>query len=120
MNHPEADLQIQVADLLRLYEKPRRLVFTSVPNELMGKAKGSAGLAKMARFRRMGLRSGVSDLIVVRAGRAYFLELKSKAGVVSDAQRKFMDDAILAGAEYAVARTFEQAVDVLQIWGVIP
>jgi hypothetical protein len=120
MNHPEADLQVQVADILRLYQDPRKFVFTSAPNELMGSARSGAGLARMARFRKMGMRAGWADLTIIRDGKAYLLELKTPTGTMSEKQKTFRTDAIAAGAEYAVARTLEQAVSALALWGMIP
>ena len=120
MNHPESDFQVKVADILRLYQDSRKFVFTSAPNELMGQARNGGGLARMARFRKMGMCPGWADLTIIREGKAYLLELKTPKGVLSDKQKAFRADAITAGAEYAVARTLEQAVGALAIWGIIP
>lgn len=119
MTHPEADLQIQVADLLRLHEKSRHFIFFSIPNELLGSARSNGGLGRMARFKRMGLRSGVADLIIIRFG-AYFLELKTSRGKQSESQKQFQADVIDAGAEYAIAHNIDEAIGALKIWGIIP
>ena len=119
MTHPESDLQIQVADLLRLHEKSRHFIFFSIPNELLGSARSKGGLGRMARFKRMGLRSGVADLIIIRFG-AYFLELKTSRGKQSKKQKQFQADAIDAGAEYALAHNLDEAIGALKIWGIIP
>lgn len=119
MNRPEADLQIQVADLLRLHEWGRKFIFFSIPNELLGSARTNGGLGRMVRFKRMGLLPGVADIIIVRDGRVYFLELKSPKGRQSDSQLQFESDAIRAGAKYAIAHNIDEAIDSLRIWGII-
>ena len=120
MTHPEADLQIQVADLLRIHQRRQRFIFWSTPNELLGSARTKGGLGRMARFKRMGSRSGVSDLIIIRFGGAFLLELKTENGKQSENQKSFQRDAIDAGASYAVAHNLDEAIDALKIWGIIP
>ena len=116
----ESDIQIQVADWLRLYESARDFIFFAVPNEGMGQAKTGAGLGRMARLKRMGLRSGVADIVIVKAGQAYFLELKALGGRQSDKQILFEDDAWRAGSPYEVAYSFEEAQKIIREWAIIP
>ena len=120
MNRDESDLQIQIVDLLEIYKVSRKIVFCAIPNELMGRAKSVAGLSRMKKFKRMGLRKGASDLIITRLGKSYYLEVKDDDGVLSRDQRDFRADVIDAGAEYACAYSFEEAIDALKIWGIIP
>jgi hypothetical protein len=65
-------------------------------------------------FRRMSKYAlrGVPDIILIKEGKAIFLEVKTKKGVLSDVQIEFSKRAILAGAEYFVVRSIE---DVIQI-----
>lgn len=96
----------------------RGFLFFAVSNEAMGKARNGAGLARMAKLRRMGLRSGVADLVFVKDGRVYFLEMKRPGGKQSESQRQFQADAEAVGAPYAVAYSFDEAVKILQDFGV--
>jgi len=116
----EADIQIQVADLLRLHERARGFLFFAVSNEALGKARSGAALGRMARLKRMGLRSGVADLVIVKGGLAYFLEMKTAKGKQSEAQVEFEDDAWRNDAPYEVAHSFDEAVKILQSWAIIP
>lgn len=118
-NTPEADLQIQVADLLRIQEAPRGFLFFSCANEAMGRAKTGAGIGRMARLKRMGLRSGVADLVIVKDGKVYFLELKSPGGRMSQKQEEFSIDAMEVGAFYGLASSFDMAVKILKSWQII-
>lgn len=117
----EADIQALIVSWLSIHApQGRGFLFFSVPNEGMGESRGRGGLARMARLRRMGLRPGVADLVIVKGGRAYFLELKRRAGRQSVNQLEFEADAIHVGAEYAVARSFEEAQNIVISWGIVP
>jgi hypothetical protein len=62
----------------------------------------------------MGVRPGTADLLFVRPGApALFLELKTSRGTQSESQRAFEAQAIAAGAQYAIARSLDAALDVL-------
>jgi hypothetical protein len=116
----ESDIQIQVADLLRLHERARGFLFFSVSNEALGAARSGAALGRMARLKRMGLRAGVSDLVIVRSACAYFIEIKTHTGTQSKNQVCFERDCEIAGAPYAVAHSFDEAAKILQSWSIIP
>jgi hypothetical protein len=116
----EDDIQIQVADHAALFQKQCGFLFFHVPNQAMGKALGKGGLYKMVRLKRMGLRPGVADLVFVKAGRAYFLEMKKPGGRQSDSQKLFEADCLLAGSEYAIANSFDMAINILRKWQIIP
>ncbi len=115
----EAEIQIQLVDYLTLVAPARGFLFFAVPNEAMGAARSRGGLARMARLKRMGLRSGVADLVFVMSGRVYFLEMKRRGGKQSTNQLQFEADAIRAGAEYAVAHSFDEAINTLKSWSII-
>lgn len=115
----EADIQISLVDYLRPLEDPRRFLVFAVPNEGMGKARGSGGIGRMARLKRMGLRSGTADLVIVKDGRAFFLEMKRRGQKQRPSQVEFEADAIRTGAPYAVADSFESAIKILKSWKII-
>ena len=115
----EADIQAQVVEYCRLYERRCNFLFFSVPNEGAGNRNQRAGMIRTMKLKRMGLRSGVADLIFVKFGKAYFLEMKAPKGVVSDSQRDFQQDAWRVDAFYSVAHSFDEAVNTLKLWRVI-
>jgi hypothetical protein len=115
----EADIQAQLVEYCQLVAPARGFLFFAVSNEALGKARNGAGLARMAKLRKMGLRSGVADLVFVKAGRAYFLEMKRPGGKQSESQRQFQADAEAVGAPYAVAFSFDEAVEILHGFGVL-
>ena len=95
-------------------------MFFSCANEAMGQAKTGAGLGRMARLKKMGLRSGVADLVFIKDGLVYFLEMKRPGGKWSVAQQLFAGDCYLVGARYAIAYSFDEAVKILKEWGLTP
>jgi hypothetical protein len=115
----ESAIQTSLVEYLHLMAQSRGFLFFAVPNEGMGKAQSGAGMGRMMRLRRMGLRSGVADLVIVKDGRAYFLEMKRRLGKQSANQLEFEADAIRAGAEYAVAHSFDEALKILKNWEVL-
>jgi len=115
----EADIQIQLVQYLALAALSRGFLFWSTPNEGMGNARGGGGIGRMLKLKRMGLRSGVADLVIIKDGHVYFLELKRRLAKQSANQLVFEADAIRAGAEYAVAHSFDEAVNVLKAWAII-
>lgn len=112
----ESDIQIQVADWLRLYESARDFIFMSIPNE----GKDRRNIARLMKLIRMGLRKGAGDILIVkRGGRSYFLEIKTEDGVQSDDQIEFMENCERLGIPYAVARSFEEAQEIIINWGIL-
>ena len=67
-------------------------------------------------FKGMGVLPGVPDLILLRAGKMYALELKKANGKLTDNQRDTMDMLTAAGAECAVAYSIDEAVAKLEAW----
>lgn len=72
----------------------------------------------------LGVVSGVPDVIVIRAGSVYGLELKSQAAAKakqkpSDEQLAVKDQMLAAGAFWACAVGLDEAIDTLEQWGVL-
>jgi hypothetical protein len=105
---------IAIADLLRTAAKPGWW-WSHIPSgELRTEKTG-------ALLQRMGLKPGMADFLFVGpGGRLCFLELKrSRGGRLSPAQKEFREEMERRGVPYAVAGGFDQAVEVLQSWGVL-
>jgi hypothetical protein len=69
-----------------------------------------------ALLKRMGVKSGVSDLFIARASREYhglWLELKSEKGKVSANQSKFMADMVREGYATKVAYSADEAIFII-------
>lgn len=73
-----------------------------------------------ALMKALGMRAGVSDLILLHKCRFYALELKRvKDGRASAEQRQFINDVLVAGGEAYVAKGLDDALRVLEHWGLI-
>jgi hypothetical protein len=66
------------------------------------------------RFRKMGkyARPGLADILVVKDGRAIFLEVKREGGKHSPEQVNFGSDAIVAGARYHLVRSVAEVLTI--------
>src|SRR5258705_12269446 len=88
--HPEDDIQAAVCRHLRLRARPG-VVWFHVPNG------GCRNAREAARLKGMGVLPGVSDLILIRAGKVFCLELKAPKGRASEAQLIFQSAVNSAG-----------------------
>lgn len=61
------------------------------------------------RMKAMGVIAGVPDMCyLMPEGRVIWIEMKTKDGVQSDAQRQFQNNCEDLGHAYIICRTFEQ------------
>jgi hypothetical protein len=111
-DNPEGRLQRAIVQHLLLAGVPG-MVYFSVPNE----GKRSPMLA--GDLKAKGLRPGVSDLVILKDGMAYCLEVKAKGEKQSDKQIMFQADCIGAGVPYACVDNIDAAICTLRNWGVI-
>jgi len=96
--HDEDDLQRDVVKFLRL----------ALPDDATFYHPANGGLRsrKVAqRLSGMGVVPGVPDLAIVHRGRALFIELKSRRGVVSADQREMHRRLIYCGAAVCLCRS---------------
>jgi hypothetical protein len=71
-------------------------------------------------LQRMGARRGLPDLLLLHESRLHALELKNGTrGHVSSAQSEMLTALVKAGCRTAVARTLDEALEVLTEWGLI-
>lgn len=102
----EFRLQCLVRDLLALHKLPWVHAF-AVPN-------GEARSARTgARLKRMGVRAGEPDIIILTQGRCFGLELKAAGGRLSAEQRQVQAEWREAGSVYFVASGWDEALHFL-------
>ncbi len=104
----EYDIHVAIVELLELL----RVFHFAIINELAGGGQGAR--IRMARSKKMGLRSGVSDLVAFPKGRVVFLEVKTPKGRLSKNQREFRDIVLALGLEYYVVRSVDEAALAVQ------
>lgn len=72
------------------------------------------------RLKRMSVLPGVSDFVFVTYGaRVDFLELKSPTGRPTPEQMAFQARVVALGCRYEVARSGQEAVEILRAWGIL-
>lgn len=110
--NPEQQIQRAVVQHLRARGAPG-LVFTHVPNG------GYRKPIEAAIFKGIGVRAGVADLLLWRAGHSYALELKAPGGRPTESQLQFLSDMDKAGAFTCLCDSLDRALKVLETWGLL-
>jgi len=109
---PEQEIQRAVFQHIRQRGVPG-LVAWHTPNG--GKRKP----IEAAIFKSIGVRAGVSDVILVHKGKIYALELKAPGGRATEAQMQFLSDIDAAGAFTAMPASLDAALATLEAWGLL-
>lgn len=125
--HPETVLQINIVEALSFYSRQNNFLYFYIPNEQFfrslkkGKGQGltQKEAAEIMTLKKMGLLPGVSDLVVLKNGKAFCLEVKSAKREQSDNQILFQDWCDNHGIPYAIIRGVDEALRQLEEWGVI-
>lgn len=113
MKRHEDLVQRAVVQHLRLRSRPG-VTWFAVPNG------GARSPVEASVMKGLGVRAGVPDLIIIREGRTFALELKrEKGGRTSEAQLGMIKEFQAAGVTCAVSAGIDQAVSQLKEWGVI-
>ena len=99
MQHIEDNLQRAVCRLLDCYENAGDLMYFAVPNG----GKRNKVTAKI--LKGIGVKAGVSDLVIVLPGRVLFVELKAPKGRQSQTQKDFAEKVQSFKHEYHLCRT---------------
>jgi hypothetical protein len=112
-------------------QRPEQLIHQAVIAHL--KARGVPGLVYFhcptgAHYsgkrqgqimKSLGVRAGVSDLILFHNSRFYCLELKAEGGRASEAQLAFLSEADAAGAYTAMPEGLNAALATLEAWDLV-
>jgi hypothetical protein len=110
----EFDVHCVIADTLRLGLAPGWMWFHCPNGELRSKA--TAG-----RLKRMGVKPGVADFLLVGPPFAtlHALELKRRGERPQDVQLAFLEAVTLTGGRSAWVDSFDGAMAVLRDWGAV-
>jgi transposase len=109
--HLEDDLQIAVADYLRL-AVPGDVLWFHVPNG------GKRNKITASILKKMGVRRGVADILFFRESlQKLAIEMKTQDGSQSKEQKDFERLWTLAGGIYVIARSIDEVKDTLRSLG---
>ena len=109
---PEQRIQRAVVQHLKC-RGVKGLVFVHVPNG------GYRQPIEAAIFKGLGVRAGVSDLLLWHSGKSYALELKAPGGRATESQLQFLADMERAGACTCLAEGLDAALHKLEGWGLL-
>jgi hypothetical protein len=90
----------------------RGVVYWHTPNG------GKRQISEAAKFKRLGVRPGMPDVMLLRGGELFALELKTDTGRLSDDQRATLQSLTAAGATVATAYGLDHALKLLEQWGI--
>jgi hypothetical protein len=77
---------------------------------------GGGGVIRGATLKAQGLKAGVPDILIIRHGTAYWIELKAPKGISSGAQIETTRALEWAGCFVAVCRSIDNVRLVLDSW----
>jgi hypothetical protein len=109
---PETQLQRQVMAHVDARSAPGTLVWHT-PNG------GWRSRIEAAIMKALGVRPGIPDLLVLKAGRLCAIELKAPGGKLSKAQQATIAALKSAGARVEVASNLDDALEYLERWGIL-
>jgi hypothetical protein len=109
MNRPEQHIHLVVADHLR-WRAAAGVFWMHYPSG------GYRTPIEAKILQALGAKPGVPDVLAVREGRLYGLELKAEGGRLSPVQIDCHDALRAAGAEVAVAIGVDEALAQLREW----
>jgi len=107
---PEQDIQRQIAQFLDV-SLGGTAWYSTIPLGGGGKTRG--GILK-----GLGVKEGTPDMLVIHAGRAVWIEVKSYTGAASKGQVKCHADLKRAHSPVYVVRSLDEAIAVLRQAGV--
>jgi hypothetical protein len=111
VHHSESEAAIQRAVFQHLAVRRVDGLFAFHPPNGGWRSRVEAAILK-----GLGVCPGVPDVIAIKHGRAYGLELKSPAGRLSPAQREVLATMRVAGATVSVAYGLDAALAQLEAW----
>ena len=104
--------QTKLAEMLDKYLDPADTFWTSLENKPISRLSGIFQ-------KKRGVRSGLPDVQVIWRGKPIFVELKSRAGVASKAQKQIRAEMLPAGVDWWLARSARAALMALHLSGVV-
>jgi hypothetical protein len=104
--------QRRLAGLLARHLDPTCTFWTSLENKPISRISGFLQVKR-------GVRSGIPDVLVIFRQRPIFIELKSRRGVASKAQKQIRLELLSSGAAWYMARSSRAALMALHLEGVV-
>lgn len=116
MRREEQSIHKAVVQHLRM-RGVSNLVWWHTPNGMRYGGKSPVIQGRIAKA--LGVRAGVSDLILIHNSRCFALELKSESGRPTEHQMQFISDLNAAGGFGCIASGLDSALRTLERWGLL-
>lgn len=109
-NPSEHVIQCRLIDYLVYAAKPEVYYF-AIPNQ------GNRHIYNATKMKAEGVRAGVADLcFMLPGGIVGWLEMKKPGGSLSDPQKQFRERCALLGHHWALAKSVDEAIEILTKW----
>lgn len=109
--HPEMALHKACAQLLDIRQKQGGFFWTTIGHGGGGKVRG-------AQLKAMGMKPGVADILICKAGLMLWIELKSHTGALSEEQQVFRLKVLGLDHYYDVIRSVDELAYNLSLYGI--
>src|SRR5262249_38472438 len=97
--HPEDEIQKAVFDHIRMRAMPGLVAWHTPNGAKLGGKRNSKGIPiQAARLKGLGVRSGIPDLLALKDGKLFAMEIKAPGGKLTEAQEQMLIDLRAAGA----------------------
>ena len=106
----EDQIHIALAEHLRLRARPG-VLWWHTPNG------GKRNVIEATKLKRMGTLAGVADFLFLYKGTFFSLEIKTEKGRLSAVQEQWSDDVEMSGGESAWAAGLDNALAIINMWG---
>ncbi len=110
MRHLEDDLQEACVRWFDYQFTNIKQLLIHIPNG------GKRNAREAAKFKRMGVRAGVADLLLLVPSKPFhglFIEMKAGKGTQQDSQKEFEKKVVENGYQYVVCRSLEHFINVV-------
>ena len=114
----EEPFQVETASLLECVLRKPDAYWFHIPNQSPFNAESPHLIRAGARMKKQGRKAGIPDNCIIWDGKAHFVELKSRKGVASPAQKIVIPALEAAGSPVVIAYSLEEVMDALAAWGI--
>ena len=104
----EDQIQIAFIEYLENHKDFDKIKFSMIPNDTY-----TESFNQKNRNKKMGLRAGLPDLFLCVNNSVFFIEFKTKTGIVSDKQKKWHSVLNLTSCPVYVCRSTQEAIDIV-------
>ena len=121
----EDKIQQQIISYLSFHARKYNFIFMAPMNEAAMSVMNRFKIPKQSQYmftafmRKMGFLPGVSDIMILKDGRVYCMELKTLSGTQQKSQILFQENCERTGVPYEIVRSLDGCQNQMHLWGII-